>query len=171
MPRVVIKLNTTWRWREKLLDRVVYQMDRITGYFRLDGTSGGGPVPSQRWHKMGYSNEDGFQGWDCKAPSLFGWSSTGDEDQPGLTLGPECEWFPIHGSEHVSLTQLKFLPPQNWMISSVLLRKKDPCIAPAWTMPQERITQPGQTVPGSVKLLSSESHRAGDCIHALALFR
>lgn len=50
-------------------------------------------------------------------------------------------------------------------------REKDPCMGAASTMPWERILQPGQTVPGSLRLLSSESHRAGVCTHVLALFR
>lgn len=32
MSGAVIKLSTTWRWREKASREVVSQMDRITGY-------------------------------------------------------------------------------------------------------------------------------------------
>lgn len=154
----------------EFLHGVVYQTDRITRYFRLDEGLGGGPMLSQHWHKMGYSNEVQFQQQDQKPASFLGWSSTSNEDQLGLILGPDCEWFLIHGSEHISLTQLNSLPPQNRMVSPMLPSKKDPCIALAWTMPWEKITRPGQMVPGSVKPFISENHCAGVCTCALALF-
>lgn len=51
-------------------------------------------------------------------------------------------------------------PPQKSKISSMQPWGKDLCISLAWTPTWEKVTQTGQTLPGDVKLLNSESHHA-----------
>lgn len=72
MSRAVIKLSTTSQQRENALHEVVSQMDRITGYFSPDGTLGHDHMPSQSWHKRGYSHEGELQQWEQKLASLLG---------------------------------------------------------------------------------------------------
>lgn len=113
------------------------------------------------------SYEGGLQQWEQKVASSLGWYSTGDEDQLGLTLRPDRQWFLIHGSEHAAHT-MKFSssPAQDGFVYNTIRE----LLHSSWPMPWERATLAGQTLHGSVKQCTREPS-CWSLHHALALFR
>lgn len=135
-------------------------MDRITVYFRPDGTLGHDHMPSQHWHKRGYSHEggpsNGSRNWHHSLP-----------DMPlVMKISKGSPWDLI-----VDDSWSMALSTCNTHYYILFLSKQDGCVYEtigellhsSRPMPWERATQPGQTLPGSMKLFSSESHHADLC--------